>query len=219
MAVVKPAGLLVHRNPGPREPAALQLVRDQLGGDHVFPVHRLDRATHGLLVFARSPLAARHMSEALTHGARKTYLAVVRGHPRFEGLLDYPLVDEDTGATQSATTTVTRLQTSELPIAVGRYPSARYALMKLEPHTGRTHQLRRHMAHLRHPIVGDVRHGDGAQNRAIRQHFGVKRMMLFASRLQFVHPFTGQTIDLTSPIDDEAMTLLRALDLVPSSAP
>lgn len=217
VAVVKPSGLIVHRNPNIREPAALQIVRDQVQC-HVWPIHRLDRGTYGVLVFGLSRMAASDLSKAFVTGPpaiHKRYWAVVRGHPRFEGLLDYPLLDRERNILQAARTSIRVLQTTELPFPAGRYETARYALVELEPHTGRTHQLRRHMAHLRHPIIGDVRHGDGHQNRAFRTHMKIHRLLLFAWELQFIHPYTGARIRLTANLDEETNDLLERLRLRP----
>jgi len=217
IAVAKPAGIVVHRGLGARERAALQTVRD-LVGQWVFPIHRLDRATHGALVFGLTSEAARRLASAFAAGAvEKHYLAVVRGTIGATGRIDYPLRDEDgNGELRDAVTEFQRLSTIELPIPVGRFPTARYSSVWLTPQTGRTHQLRRHMAHLRHPIVGDVRHGDGHHNRMFREQFGIHRLMLFARDLAFEHPFEARRIVIDAPIDPQAHDLLQRLGLADS---
>lgn len=215
VAVTKPAGVVVHRSAGVWEAAALQQVRDQVGA-RVYPVHRLDRATHGVLVFALDAEASRRLGLAFMRGeVQKQYLAVVRGHAPQAGLIDSPLRDEDDrdSPARDAVTYFRTLSTVELPIPVGRYATARYSSVALEPKTGRTHQLRRHLAHLRHPIVGDVRHGDGRHNRLFREHFGLHRMLLFARRLRFVHPFDERVIELSAAIDPPAASILERLGL------
>ena len=103
------------------------------------------------------------------------------------------------------------LATVELPIPVGRYPQARYSLVELVPHTGRLHQLRKHLAHLRHPIVGDVRHGEGRHNRLFREHLGIRRLLLHAWWLALPHPHHDRPLRIRAPLDDELRGLLQRL--------
>ncbi len=212
VAIHKPAGMAVHRSQQVRDRApALQRLRDQLGR-HVYPVHRLDRGTSGVLLFALDPQTAGAVGRCLTEReVDKRYLAVVRGHapPRVE--IDRALRESPEDPSKAARTSLARLATVELPIAVGRYPQARYSLVELRPHTGRLHQLRKHMAHLRHPIVGDVRHGEGRHNRLFREHFGVQRMLLHAWRLVVPHPVTGAPLEISAPLDHELGSLLGRL--------
>lgn len=210
VAVEKPAGLLVHRSEIDRRETrfALQLVRDQLGR-RVWPVHRLDRPTSGLLLLALDVETARRLTAAFTARAvEKRYLAVVRGHPDGSGRIDYPLVEvldrfgdrlvSPDRPPQPAVTDYRRLATVELPEPVGRYATARYALLELTPLTGRKHQLRRHLKHIFHPIVGDTTYGDGRHNRFFRTRFGCARLLLAATRLTFDHPHTGMRMDLAA---------------------
>ncbi len=213
VAVHKPSGLLVHRSEIDRRETrfALQLVRDQLG-QWVYPVHRLDRPTSGVLLLALNPEAARALSAAFADGmVKKTYLAVVRGIAPEEGLIDYPLVEEpdrisdrqaskDKGA-QPAVTAFRRLAQVELPCPVGRYPSSRYSLLEAHPRTGRKHQLRRHFKHLFHPIIGDTKHGEGRHNRFFREEFDCHRLLLAAIAVEFQHPVTGVLIRVSAPLD------------------
>jgi tRNA pseudouridine65 synthase len=143
----------------------------------------------------------------------KNYRAVVRGHPPMHGTIDSPLRDDAGETSRPAYTEYSRMAATEMPWPVGRYPTARYALVELVPRTGRTHQLRRHMAHVRHPIVGDVRHGDGRHNRAFREHLDLHRLMLFATRLTFVHPFTGRSIALQASLPGDATEALARIGL------
>ncbi|MCH8536169.1 MAG: tRNA pseudouridine(65) synthase TruC [Alkalimonas sp.] len=214
VAVDKPAGMLVHRSFLDRHETrfVMQTLRDQIG-QHVYPIHRLDRPTSGVLLFALSSEVARLLSEqnAQQHWF-KGYLAVVRGYIEQPGTLDYPLkeqldklgdkyADPDKAA-QDAITDYRPLATVELPIPVSRYPAARYSLVALSPRTGRKHQLRRHLAHLRHPIVGDTSHGDGKHNRLFREHLHCHRMLLIAKELQFNHPITGEAVSIRCPLDE-----------------
>ena len=200
VAIDKPAGLVVHRGERTREePAALQLVRDAVGR-RVYPVHRLDRATSGVLVLALDPEAARHLvGEFTARRVVKAYVAIVRGWIDERGVVDYPLLEEGAATAADAVTEYERVACFEVPIAVGRYASARYSRLIARPRTGRMHQLRRHFAHLRHPIVGDVRYGEGRHNRMFREHFGVHRMLLHAHRLTFTD-LDGTPIVLEAPI-------------------
>ena len=206
VAVDKPAGLLVHRSAlDARESrCAVQLVRDAVGA-RVYPVHRLDKPTSGVLLFSLTPDSARRMGELFaTGGVCKTYLAVVRGHAPEGGLIDYPLREELDSTTDSAArqrklaqpavTAYRRLAIAELPVAVGRYATARYSLMGLTPRTGRKHQIRRHMKHIFHPIIGDTTYGDGRHNRFFREWIGTRRLLLCAAGLTFEHPYTGEPL-------------------------
>lgn len=220
VAVHKPAGLLVHRSAIDRWETrfALQLVRDRLG-QRVWPVHRLDKPTSGILLFTLHVEAARRLTEAFqTNAVHKTYLAVVRGYTDTTGCIDYALKEEldrttdrltDPGkAAQSAVTDYRRLATLELPHAVGRYATARYSLIEANPRTGRKHQIRRHMKHIFHPIVGDTTHGDGRHNRFFRQQLGCRRLLLAATALRLSHPMTGAALDFRAMPQDEFATIL-----------
>lgn len=132
------------------------------------------------------------------HQIQKRYHAIVRGWLMDDAVLDYPLVEEldkiadkfarDDKGPQPAVTHYRGLATVEMPVATGRYPTTRYGLVELDPKTGRKHQLRRHLAHLRHPIIGDSKHGDLRQNRSAAEHFSCQRLMLHASQLTLTHP-------------------------------
>jgi len=214
VAVDKPSGMLVHRSFLDKHETVfvMQSLRDQIG-QHVFPVHRLDRPTSGVLLFALSSEVARLLGEQqekkLWH---KQYLAVVRGFLPQGGELDYALKEEldkiadkfsrDDKAAQSAITRYQPLAQIELPIPVSKYPAARYSLVALQPITGRKHQLRRHLAHLRYPIVGDTSHGDGKHNALFKQHFNCRRLMLIAKQLQLPHPVTGEPLLLSAGLNE-----------------
>ncbi|MEW7312082.1 tRNA pseudouridine(65) synthase TruC [Buttiauxella gaviniae] len=220
VAVNKPSGWLVHRSWLDRHETVfvMQTVRDQIG-KHVFTVHRLDRPTSGVLLMALSSEVAHTLSQQFeNHQIQKRYHAVTRGWLEDEALLDYPLVEEldkiaDKKATQNkdpqpAVTHYRGLATVEMPVPVGRYPTARYSLVELEPKTGRKHQLRRHMSHLRHPMIGDSKHGDLRQNRAAAEHFGCQRLMLHASQLSLNHPVTGEPLCIRANLDDTWMQMM-----------
>lgn len=214
VAVNKPAGMLVHRSWLDKHETlfVMTLLRDMLGR-HVYPVHRLDRPTSGVLLFALSSEVARALSVQFeNHTVDKSYLAVVRGYLLGEGRIDYalkPRLDkiadkfaDPNKAPEPAITDYQNLATCELPIvSTPRYATSRYSLMRLSPITGRKHQLRRHMTHLFHPIVGDTTHGDTAQNRAIEQFIGVSRLLLHAQRLSF-DDMSGRRVEVVAPLDE-----------------
>ena len=207
LAVHKPAGLLVHRSPIDRHETefALQYARGLNGGEHVYPVHRLDRPTSGLLVFARDPHTASVLGKAWMAGeVSKTYLALVRGWAPEQGVIDHPLREHATDRRskdeslplRDATTRYERLATTEIAVEIEGYPSSRYSLVQLFPQTGRKHQLRRHMQHISHPIIGDTNYGRTRHNRYFAERFGYSRLMLAATGVTFAHPATGAPLML-----------------------
>jgi tRNA pseudouridine65 synthase len=218
IAVVnKPAGLLVHRIAisNDRE-FLLQYVRDQLKRT-VHPVHRLDRPTSGLVIFAFNRDLLAKFTEIFTeHQIKKSYIAIVRGYVEEHEIIDYPLknnVHGGSGLLQAAITEYHKLAEVELPIAVGRYATARYSLVKISLKTGRTHQIRRHFAHIRHPLIGDTMHGDGVHNRFFRKHFNCHRLLLMANELSFTHPISGKPVELSIPLDKDFQQVVDAMGL------
>lgn len=212
IAVNKPAGLAVHRSKmvGNAESFLIDELRAQVG-DTVFLAHRLDRATSGVLLVARSSEVAAALGEQfMGRDVHKDYLAVVRGWPEpAEGLVDYPLPgSRDTGPRREARTQYRRLATVEVPIPLGRYPQQRYALVACAPETGRFRQIRKHMAHIHHPIIGDCQHGRSDHNRLYRQYFGCHRMLLHARRITLRHPLDGTPLVIEAPLDAAYTALL-----------
>jgi tRNA pseudouridine65 synthase len=225
VAVHKPSGLLVHRTDLDRHETrfALQIVRDQLGCK-VHAVHRLDKGTSGVLVFALQAEVAQALTAQFeTQQVTKAYLAVVRGHPSESGAIDHPLTrirddyewcgEQMESEAQDATTRYQRLATVELDSAVDKYPTSRYALLELEPLTGRRHQLRRHLKHISHPIIGDSTYGKGRHNRFFQQAFGCHRMLLASVSLSLTHPVHGRPLTLVAPLADDFMNVLTALNM------
>lgn len=224
VAVNKPSGLLVHRSPIDKNETqfALQTVRDQIG-QYVYPIHRLDKPTSGVLLFALSAEVAKQMSLLFRNNeVQKEYIAIVRGYTEEKASIDYPLKQmldtkeqKQLGITkeaQDAQTAYERLATIELPYAVSRYPVARYSLVKLFPHTGRKHQLRRHMKHIFHPIVGDTKHGRGEHNKLFREKFGCHRLLLHSCRITFVHPVSQEKLVIEAAIDDMLKRLFKVFN-------
>ena len=225
IVVAKPPWLLVHRDAlSPRADAALQRVRNQTGG-WVSPIHRLDRQVSGCLLFARRSEWAGPLSRALTDaGARKQYVALVRGTWKRGPepvVVDTPMKD-DNGILKEARSTVT-------PIAWCAEP--RCSLLLVEPHTGRYHQVRRHVRDLDHPIIGDTKHGDSHVNRAWREERGMRRVALHCLSLHV--PLEGfapnpedaapavrpmPPISVTSPLFSDFADVLRGLPLFEQAA-
>ncbi|WP_418141704.1 pseudouridine synthase [Marinobacter sp. MA] len=209
LIVHKPAGLLVHRSPIDRHETefALQYARALNDGEHVYPVHRLDRPTSGILVFARDSDTARTLGMAMMAGdVAKTYLAMVRGWPPERGEIDYPLREEPEDRrlkgieqpVRNALTHYRTLATTEIPVEIEKYPTSRYAVVELSPKTGRKHQLRRHMKHINHPMIGDANHGRGRHNRYFAERFGEGRLMLAATKMAFRHPVSGEPLTISA---------------------
>lgn len=220
VAVHKPSGLLVHKSPLAQEAdtAALQIVRDQIQ-KHLYPIHRLDRPTSGILLFALSKESAVSIYEQLSERtAVKEYWAITRGWVDEALTIDSPLdknqVYPATGKEkeqklQEAHTDIEPVKTVELQAAVGRYETARYSWVKAFPKTGRTHQIRRHLVRENHPILGDTRYGDGSHNQYFRDAFGCKRLLLAAKSLKFSHPDSGDALHIECPVADNMADVMK----------
>ena len=222
LAVHKPAGLLVHRSPIDRHETefALQYARELNGGEHVYPVHRLDRPTSGLLLFARDPHTASLLGQAMMANAvHKTYQALVRGWPPEQGSIDHALreravdkrLKDEPQPLREAQTRYTRLATTQLPVAIEGFPESRYSLMALHPLTGRKHQLRRHMQHISHPIIGDTNYGRTRHNHYFAGRFGSGRLMLAATELQLTHPVTAAPLHLQAPPSEDFQCVVQEI--------
>ncbi|MBF0104158.1 MAG: hypothetical protein HQM16_02415 [Deltaproteobacteria bacterium] len=203
IAVHKSANLLVHRSQISSDRIfLLNTLRDQIN-QRIYPVHRLDRPTSGVIIFGLNPSATQRLSQLFKDGlVKKTYLAVVRGCVHGTQRIDYPLKEGAQTNLKTAITDLQSLATLELPIANSRHTTSRYTFLRLFPKTGRYHQLRKHLAHISHPVIGDVRHGSGEHNQIFRTHLNVNRLLLFAESLQFTHPYTDQ--DVTIRMDPDA---------------
>jgi tRNA pseudouridine65 synthase len=202
VAVNKPSGMPVHRGWARDGVPALQAVRDQIGC-HVFPVHRLDRATSGVLLFALSGEVAHLVQEQLeAHQVEKRYLALCRGCDPALVRVDHPLAKDEGAEPRPAVTDFKLLGTFE-----------RYGLFEARPLTGRLHQIRRHLKHASHPIIGDTRYGKGEHNRLFRERFGFNRLALHASDLTLRQPRTGALLHLHAPLPPELARLFGQLGL------
>ncbi|ALM53692.1 pseudouridine synthase [Halomonas huangheensis] len=217
VAVHKPAGMLVHRSPLATDASEflVQRLRDQIG-QRVYPVHRLDRPTSGIILFALSSNIASRLSQSFSeHQIDKRYLAVVRGVGPVEQCINRPLREEDgirpkaEMPAMDAVTEVRRLDSVELPVQVDRYPQTRYSLMAVHPLSGRRHQIRRHLSGIGYPIIGDAKHGKGNHNRFFRDRLDCGRLLLSATSLRFEHPVLRTSLTLICPLD-ACMTQLFA---------
>ncbi|MCH1603271.1 MAG: pseudouridine synthase [Luminiphilus sp.] len=222
VVVEKPPGMLVHRSgiDAMEKTFLLQTLRDQLG-QAVFPVHRLDKPTSGLVIFALSSEIARALSQLFERGeVEKTYQAFVRGHSPQTLTINHPLRDEvdskgrkiKGGTSRDAITRLQTLASWTVPEPVDRYPEARYSQVQLKPLTGRHRQLRRHMKHISHPMLGDVRYGKGTHNRFIEEHVDIKRLWLHATELAFRHPVTQEPLSITSATPEDFLRMKSWLD-------
>ncbi|WP_299975964.1 tRNA pseudouridine(65) synthase TruC [uncultured Pseudoteredinibacter sp.] len=226
LAVNKPSGLLVHRSMIDRHETrfAMQILRDQIG-QHVFPIHRLDKPTSGVLVFALSSEVAALMNKqqvAKDSKWHKGYLAVVRGWAPEDIFIDHALKEkldkivdkkaQQDKPAQSAQTQIKRLATTELDVKIEGFDKSRYSLVWAEPEQGRKHQIRRHCKHISHPIIGDAKHGRGRHNRYFKEQLNCPRLMLHAAYLQLQHPITAETIVLWAELDDCWQHLLHGFD-------
>lgn len=221
VAINKPSGLLVHRSPIDRHETqfAVQILREQIG-QFVYPVHRLDKPTSGVLLFALDKDSAKLMGEQFSsRETKKSYLAVVRGYVDESGVIEHALsvkldkiADKESSEDkepQDATTFYRRVATVEIPYSVGKYEKTRYSLVHLEPQTGRKHQLRRHMKHISHHILGDTKYGRGEHNKLIRQEFNCHRMLLHASELKIRHPYSDEIVIIKAPLDESFKSICK----------
>ncbi len=204
IAINKPHGLLVHRTSiaADVEEFALQILRDQIG-TKVNPVHRIDRKTGGILLFAFDKAVEIAMQQQfMENKVGKKYLAIVRGYTPDTEEIDYPLRKEN-GTLQDALTAYTTLKRAELEVAFGKHATSRYSLIEVTPQTGRMHQIRKHMSHIFHPIIGDRTHGCNKQNKLFMEQWEMTTMLLHASNLNFVHPITRQLVNIDAPLQEE----------------
>lgn len=214
VAINKPHGLLVHQSPIARdaEEFALQLLRDQIG-QNVWPAHRLDRKTGGLLLFALNKEVNSLLQGLFRENKiKKRYLAIVRGFTPDEMEIDYPLRKEN-GTMQDAFTKFKTLNKAEIPVAFGNHLSSRYSLIEAAPETGRMHQLRKHFAHIHHPIIGDRPHGCNKQNKLFKETWEMDTMLLHASELEFEHPVTYQQLHFKASFQSEFLRMKEMLSL------
>lgn len=212
VAINKPHGLLVHRSPIAKDATefALQKLRDQLG-QQVFPVHRLDRKTSGVLLFALDLETLKLLSQKFETGEiEKTYLAILRGYTEDSGTIDYKLTN-DAGKVQEAITDYKTLCKSEINVPFGKHSTSRYSLVEAKPKTGRYHQLRKHFAHILHPIIADRAHGCNKQNRFFKEKWNMTTMLLHAQQLTFIHPKSGKELRINASVSEEYSRMIELM--------
>lgn len=214
IAINKPHGLLVHTtNAAAGETInALRLLRNQTG-QRVFPAHRLDRKTAGVLLFAfDKSINSQMQQQFMNHEVAKTYHAVVRGYTGDSGTIDYPVADRN-GMLKDAITLYRTLERIEIPVVYGKFQTSRYSLVEIKPLTGRLHQIRKHFAHILHPIIGDRPHGCNKQNRFFLEKWNHSDMLLHARSLQLRHPSTNSTIEIVAGYQQNFMRIMEILGL------
>ena len=216
VAINKPPGILMHRTRISEDNVfVVQLLRDQIG-QRVYPVHRLDRATSGVLIFGKNAEASGLLGEqVMDKTVEKKYLVIVRGWVPETGTIDYALEDPDSGRGRlQAITHFKRLGTSEINHAIGlRHKTARFSLVEAQLETGRRHQIRKHFAHLNYPVINDRRHGDVKHNTYFRDVFDLHRMFLHSMFMSFQHPYTQETLSISATVDEAFEQTLHLLQL------
>lgn len=202
----KPSGMLVHRGMASDDHTLMDHARDQFG-HRVHPVHRLDRGTSGVLVVALAPSIAAALQAAWTNGAvKKTYVAVVRGTPPAQGTIDYPIPRAEGAAERvDSLTTFRTLQSST---------TERVSLVEACPRTGRFHQVRRHLKHINHPVIGDANYGDNKFNRAVRERHGLMRLGLHCWKVELDHPVSGTRLVLVAELPEDLTGPMGSMGLV-----
>jgi tRNA pseudouridine65 synthase len=217
VAIDKPEGVLVHRSRISRDHVfVMQLLRDQIG-QFVYPIHRLDRPTSGVLLFALSSEMAAVLNKAFSERrVQKRYLAIVRGRPDAAGTIETPIRDQDAvdengqvgNVMREARTDYRLLHDTELKQQIGPHPTTRYAMVEARPYTGRMHQIRVHLKSIYHPIIGDTKYGEGRHNRYFRDTYAIRRLLLHAIQLDFPHPRDGRAMSIKAPLPAPFLQLM-----------
>lgn len=212
IAINKPTGIMVHRTKISEDRRfVLQILRKQIG-KRIYPIHRLDRATSGVLIFGKNKKAASQLSELFREKeVSKQYLGIVRGFVEEAATIDYPLAKEKWLPKKEAISHYRKLAQTTINHPIGRYETARYSLVEVRLETGRRHQIRRHFAHLRHPIIGDKKHGDVKHNKYWAAEFQIARMLLHAQSMIFIHPNTGEKTTIEAPLEKAFQAALNLL--------
>ena len=218
IAVDKPAGFYVHPPEDGKKishlRSCLHILRDQIG-EYVHPIHRLDRATSGVLLFARESSVARDLHALWkTNQVGKVYICLARGYLE-KNIINEPLANKR-GELQRASTLVYPIFQKEINAAIGPFPTSRYTLALASPVTGRFHQIRRHLAHISHPIIGDKAHGDNKHNRFFETELTMPSLHLRAMHLSFPHPRTGENIKIEATWDRRWHKVFDWLGLCPA---
>lgn len=230
VAVAKPSGMFVHRSLADRSASEflVQIVRDRIGC-YVYPLHRLDRPTSGLVLLTKSREAAAKFGELLAQRRMvKTYAALVRGYAPEACVVDRPLTssrgrkkekEHPQAMPQPAETEIRGIERLEVPVATSRHPATRLTLLEAQPRTGRYHQIRRHLAGLGYPVIGDAEHGDSRLNRLLQQHVGITRLMLAATQLEFIHPVKLMALRIQCPLEPSFVSVLERIRGMSQTSP
>mgnify|MGYP006098825449 CR=1 FL=1 len=206
VVIDKPKSMLVHpvKDPHPDKYIAMKVIRDQLG-QLVYTVHRLDRPTSGLLLFALNVPAVQVMQKMFENKqVQKKYIAIVVGKTPQQWINETALIKPENGELKSASTAfklITYLKKGTFDFD----PNLEVSILEASPHSGRFHQIRRHLAGEGTAIIGDYLHGNIEQNDLIAEHTNIKRMMLMANQLEFIHPFTSKLISINLELDQQFM--------------
>lgn len=213
LVIDKPNKMLVYPSPMAKNChwfATKELAK--LGYENLHTIHRLDRPTSGVLLFAKNAEMAKEMSLLFRNKKiEKCYICLVRGYTEDEGRIEKELKKDGEGELQNASTYYKTMERNEVDRQISKYPKSRFSLLKVEPLTGRMHQIRRHLAHLRHPIIGDKRYGDRHYNKYMLEKLKMENLMLHASSLSFVHPFTKEKLKIVAPLPAAMCKLLNEL--------
>ena len=214
VAINKPSGLLVHKSMIDKHEIyfAMKILSEQIG-KWVYPVHRLDKPTSGALLFALDKHSAKLISTQFSqHTIEKQYICVSRGYVNRSGIIEHPLsvkldriADKDVSIQKEAQEAITRYETLsqvELDHSIGRYDKTRYSLVKVTPQTGRKHQIRRHLKHISHHILGDTKYGRGEHNKLLREVYNCNRLLLHAISLEITHPYTNEALKIVANTDE-----------------
>lgn len=225
IVVNKPSGILVHKSGIDKRENIfmLQELRDQLG-KKVYPVHRLDKPTSGVIIFAFNKEYARYFHTQFSENLiEKSYLALVRGYISDNIHIDHPIQDKKVFRNQnrekipfkSALTDIRPLQNIELPIPNGKYQTSRYSFLQIFPQTGRYHQIRRHLKHISHPIIGDTAYGKTEHNNIFRKHFNNNRLLLHARSITFINPENNKKEKYICHLPENFKNILQAIGIFP----
>lgn len=200
----------MHRGLAKEDVVLVDLVKKQLGMEKVFPIHRLDRQTSGVILFAQDGETAQALQVKLAaKQIKKQYIALVRGIVPNDGYIDHPVPQKEGGQRVNAQTRYSFIaSTDTLPRAT--------SLVLAMPETGRFHQIRRHLKHINHPVIGDANYGKGALNREMKQRYGLSRLALHALRVELIHPVSQKCITITAPLPADLTSPLRQMGFCPS---
>lgn len=216
IVVNKPNNILVHASYYARnikDPSLIARLKTSID-TKLYPVHRLDYKTSGVIILAKSSaIAAALQKQFETNSIKKRYFALVRGFSNESGLVDTPVKNPETGVYKEAKTTYNSLLFTEVDIPVKPYPKSRYTWVELLPHTGRMHQLRKHMNKISHPIVGDHKYGNRHHNKMFAEKLGFKNMFLHAADITFTHPVNKKELKIVADIPEFWLDAFIAIDI------